>query len=127
MRATRCGAKSGSRRQEGKTVCPVLGPGVEKKSDLPKWIGNVYDLAVPERHTTFLREIEADSVAPRVPMMAPEPPENFVRRPKEFDALKAALLDPKGDAVAITAAFSRGGRIRQNHPRPGRSPMMKRF
>ena len=41
--------------------------------------------------------------------MAPEPPEEFVARPKEFDALKRQLLDAKGDAVAITAALRGAG------------------
>ncbi len=41
--------------------------------------------------------------------MAPEPPADFVERPKEFDALKKQLLDAKGDAVAITAALRGAG------------------
>ena len=43
-------------------------------------------------------------------MMAPEPPPDFVERPKEFDALKKQLLDAKGDSVAgITAALRGAG------------------
>ena len=43
-------------------------------------------------------------------MMAPELPADFVARPKEFDALKARLLDPEGDSVAgITAALRGAG------------------
>ena len=43
-------------------------------------------------------------------MMAPEPPADFVPRPREFDALKEQLLDAKGDAVAgITAALRGAG------------------
>jgi len=45
----------------------------------------------------------------RVPMMAPEPPADFVQRPHEFGALKAKLLNPQGDAVAITAALRGAG------------------
>ena len=45
----------------------------------------------------------------RVPMMAPEPPADFVQRPAEFGALKAKLLNPQGDAVAITAALRGAG------------------
>jgi hypothetical protein len=41
--------------------------------------------------------------------MAPEPPADFVKRPKEFDSLKRQLLDAKGDAVAITAALRGAG------------------
>ena len=45
----------------------------------------------------------------RVPMMGPEPPAEFVKRPVEFDALKRKLLDLKGDAVAISAALKGAG------------------
>jgi hypothetical protein len=31
-------------RQEGKTVCPVKGPGLADLSTLPRWLGNVFDL-----------------------------------------------------------------------------------
>jgi hypothetical protein len=30
--------------QEGKTVCPVRGPGLGDLGTLPRWIGQVYDL-----------------------------------------------------------------------------------
>lgn len=96
-------------RQEGKTVSPVRGPGIEDMSQMPRWLGNLYDLAVPERRTNFLRVLEQQSAARRVPMMAPEPPVDYVTRPHEFDALKTKLLDSKGDAVAITAALRGAG------------------
>ncbi len=41
--------------------------------------------------------------------MAPEPPEDLVQRPREFNELKAKLLDAKGDAVAVTAALRGAG------------------
>jgi NB-ARC domain/WD domain, G-beta repeat/APAF-1 helical domain len=44
----------------------------------------------------------------RVPMMAPEPPADFVARPAEFEVLKKRLLDGS-DAVAITAALKGAG------------------
>ena len=70
----------------------------------------IYDLDLVEHQTTLIRVLEADSRQKRVPMMAPEPPPDFVRRPKEFDALKRQLLDAKGDAVAgITAALKGAG------------------
>jgi len=45
----------------------------------------------------------------RVVMMAPEPPDDFVKRPAEFDVLKKHLLDTNGDAIAITAALLGAG------------------
>src|SRR6266481_4071173 len=31
-------------RQEGKTVCPVKGPGPGELGNLPRWLGQLYDL-----------------------------------------------------------------------------------
>ena len=95
-------------RQEGKTVCPVKGPGLKDLDGLPRWIGQVYDLDLTEHQTTLIRVLQDVSRQKRVPMMAPEPPEDFVARPREFDALKKRLLDAKGDAVAAITAALRG-------------------
>jgi hypothetical protein len=95
--------------QEGKTVCPVKGPGLGDPSRLPRWLGQVYDLDWPEHVTTLIRVLQDQSRQQRVPMMPPEPPPDFVQRPVEFDALKRKLLDAKGDAVAITAALRGAG------------------
>src|SRR5262249_9814162 len=95
-------------RQEGKTVHPVKGPGLDF-TRLPRWIGQVHDLDLPEHRKTLERVLWLPSGAKRVPMMVPEPPADFVPRPKEFEALKERLLDTKGDAVAITAALRGAG------------------
>jgi hypothetical protein len=97
-------------RQEGKTACPIKGPGLGDFGKLPRWLGQIYDLDLVEHQTTLTRVLEADSRQKRVPMMAPEPPPDFVPRPREFDELKQQLLDAKGDAVAgITAALKGAG------------------
>ena len=96
-------------RQEGKTVSPVRGPGFGDLNELPRWIGQVYDLNIPEKHDLLMRVLAGPSYQNRVPMMAPEPPVDFVQRPVEFEALKRKLLDAKGDAVAITAALRGAG------------------
>jgi len=95
-------------RQEGKTVCPVKGPGLGELSKLPRWLGQIYDLDLAEHKTTLIRVLQDESRQKRVPMMAPEPPPDFVPRPREFDALKARLLDAKGDSVAAITAALRG-------------------
>jgi hypothetical protein len=92
-------------RQGGKTVCPIKGPGLGDLGKLPRWLGQLYDLDLPEHRTTLIRVLQEESRQKRVAMMAPEPPADFVERPKEFEALKKQLLDAKGDAVAITAAL----------------------
>src|SRR5262245_43751785 len=96
-------------RQEGKTVCPVKGRGLGDLGKLPRWLGQVYDLDLPEHVTTLIRVLQDQSRQKRVPMMAPEPPPDFVQRAVEFDALKRQLMDAKGDAVAITAALRGAG------------------
>ena len=96
-------------RQEGKTVSPVKGPGLGELGNLPRWLGQVFDLDLPEHFTTLIRVLQDQSRQKRVPMMAPEPPVDFVQRPAEFQALKAKLLDAKGDAVAISAALKGAG------------------
>jgi len=96
-------------RQEGKTVSPVKGPDLGDLGNVPRWFGNVYELDRPESLRAFIDRLQRDSQQKRVPMMAPEPPVDFVRRPDEFQALKAKLLDSKGDAGAISAALKGAG------------------
>ena len=100
-------------RQEGKQVHPVRGPGLEL-STVPRWIGHVIDPDIPEQWQRLVLDLKGPTRQARVPMMAPEPPADFVPRPKEFDQLKAALLKPPGDAqsgalTAITAALRGAG------------------
>lgn len=97
-------------KQEGKTVSPIRGPGIDDLSIMPRWLGNIYDIGVAERRVNLIRVLEAPSMAKRVLMMAPEPPSDFVARPREYKTLKAQLLHPNtSDAVAITAALRGAG------------------
>jgi WD40 repeat protein len=96
-------------RQEGKAVSPIRGPGIEDPGKLPRWIGQIYDLDIAEHADTFLRVLKLPSLGIRVPMMVPEPPDDYVQRPAEFDALKRQLLDQQGDAVVVTAALRGAG------------------
>ena len=106
-------------RQEGKSVCPIRGPGVIDLNKTPRWLGHVYDLHLPEQKTALVSKLRREAEPRRAAMMAPKSPADFVARPKEFDALKARLLDPEGDSVAgITAAPAAMARRRS----PKRSP-----
>ena len=97
-------------RQQGKTVCPVKGPGLGNLGSLPRWLGQLYDLDLVEHKTTLIRVLQGESRQKRVPMMAPQPPEDFIQRPAEFDSLRRRLLDAKGDSVpAITIALRGAG------------------
>jgi WD40 repeat protein len=96
-------------RQEGKTFLPIKGPGLGDLNALPRWIGQLTDLDIAEHWLTLQRILEDEARVKRVPMMAPEPPADFVPRPVEFEGLKRRLLDAKGDAVGITAALRGAG------------------
>jgi hypothetical protein len=96
-------------RQEGKTVSPIRGPGLVDLNKLPRWLGQLYDLDLPEHLNKLFGVLALPSSQKRMPMMAPEPPPDYVKRPVEFEALKQKLLDPHGDAVAISAALKGAG------------------
>ena len=95
-------------KQEGKTLSPVRGPGCVL-ADVPRSFGQIFDLDKAEHRATFLGVLRMPNRQRRVPMMAPEPPVDFVQRPAEFNTLKRKLLNPQGDAVAITAALRGAG------------------
>ncbi|MGC9959141.1 TIR domain-containing protein [Roseiarcus sp.] len=97
-------------RQEGKSVSPVRGPGVVDLNKLPRWLGHVYDLDLPEQKTALIAKLQRGAEPRRAPMMAPELPSDFIARPGEFGPLKARLLDPEGDPVfGVTAALRGAG------------------
>src|SRR6188508_1831575 len=89
-------------RQQGRCVVPVIGTKSLDFSDLPRWMASAhfYDLDIAEQEKRFIRQLESPCMTPRVPMMAPQPPADYVPRPQEFAALKKALLDPQGEPVA---------------------------
>jgi hypothetical protein len=80
-------------RQEGCEVSPIKGPGLVNLNELPRWVGQLYDLDLPQHRSKLVQVLTGPSQQRRVPMMAPEPPADFVARPNEFDALKRQLLD----------------------------------
>lgn len=82
-------------RQQGRCVVPVMGAKPLDFSGLPRWMASAhfYDLDIAEQERRFIRQLESPCTTPRVPMMAPPLPVDYVPRPEEFAALKAALLD----------------------------------
>jgi len=97
-------------RQEAVQVTPVLGEAALNPATFPRWLGHVLNPANPEHWQVLLNTLKNPSQNDRVVMMAPEPPIDFVARPREFDALKRELIDRKGDAViGVTAALRGAG------------------
>jgi WD40 repeat protein len=96
-------------RQNGVRVYPVEGPGLNFAA-LPRWMAkqHVYDL--DREWATFVAYLKGPAKVHRIPFQAPDLPAGFVPRPREFEALKALLLDPtRRDPVAITTALLGAG------------------
>ncbi len=99
-------------RQQGVRVCPVMGVAPELLSldQLPGWMrkAHIYDL---EREwPTFVGFLNSAPRENRVPFMAPDMRSDFVGRPREFDALLAALLDvDRANPIVITTALQGAG------------------
>jgi WD40 repeat protein len=98
-------------RQEGRQVSPVWAGRQFEMRGLPRWFERVhiYNIEYPEQWERLVQALSGPSRQNRVPFMAPDPPKNFVERPGELAALKAQLLDDKGDAVATTVALRGAG------------------
>jgi WD40 repeat protein len=98
-------------RQEGRQVSPVWAGRQFEMRDVPRWFERVhiYNIEYPEQWERLIQTLSGPSRQNRVPFMAPDPPKNFVERPDELAALKAQLLDDKGDAVATTVALRGAG------------------
>lgn len=96
-------------RQEGVQVTPVRATDKLDYFTFPRWLGHVLDLDKPEHWKVLINTLAKPSQQNRVPMMAPEPPADYVARPAEFEALKRQLIDKRGDAIAITAALKGAG------------------
>ncbi len=100
-------------RSVGCMVSPILADPSLKRGDLPDWIrrAEVYDLAEPERWAKLLQVLRGPGAPRRVPYMAGgPPPDGFVPRPAEYDALKRAILATDGSGtVALTTALRGAG------------------
>ena len=99
-------------RTQGVCVIPVMGsPGLDF-ANLSGWMRRTHfvDVQDPEQWRRLVRTLEGPCRTPRVPMMAEPPPEDFIDRSAEFEALKALLVDEgQKDTIAITAALKGAG------------------
>ena len=102
--------------REGKTLTNVFWsarpgftpPPLGEQQDYVK-AKSMLDLSLPDRWSALITRLRAAGQGPRRPSMAPAMPDGFVERPEEFSKLKAALIDPKGNAVALTVALRGAG------------------
>src|SRR5574338_577406 len=99
-------------RQKGRCVIPLIGTQGLNLGSLPRWMRDAHFVSpdVPEQWTRLIRTLESPCNSPRVPFMVEDLSEDFVPRPKEFDALVNALLDStREEPIAITAALRGAG------------------
>ncbi len=105
-------------RLAGAEISPVLADPAYDLANLPKWMKaqHIYrlDLAASgiAEHPEWQRLVASLRAAPasrRMPTISRTPGERFVPRPTEMHALRAMLLDARGDAVGITTAFTGSG------------------
>jgi hypothetical protein len=97
-------------RQRGVCVYPVKGvPNLDFNS-LPHWMRSAHCYDLDYEWPKFLNNLNTRCQQPRVPFMVEDLPPEFVRRPKEFDALIEKLMDQnREEPVAITAALRGAG------------------
>ena len=103
-------------RSIGKRVVPVVAGDVDFDA-APRWVTRMhwYDFRAGSQDLDlqwqqFVTQLESSYEPVRVPFMAPDVPEHFVRRPREFDALLDCLLDEERDnPIAITTALRGAG------------------
>ena len=99
-------------RQSGVNVYPVKGcPDTELDySSLPNWMRKAHFFDLDKEWETFVNYLKSDREPKRVAFMAPDMPEGFIPRPREFEHLIAQLVDPKHEnPVAITTALQGAG------------------
>ena len=107
-----------SARQQGVCVYPIKGAPNLDFDSLPRWMrdSHFYDLGTVQNRLKgpewrkFVNDLNTSCQAKRVPFMAEDLPEGFVRRPGEFDQLIKLLIDERREEpVAITAALRGAG------------------
>jgi WD40 repeat protein len=99
-------------RQCGVNVYPVKGcPDADLDySSLPNWMRKAHFFDIDKEWETFVNYLRSDRQPSRVPFMAPDFPEGFVQRPREFEQLIAQLVDAKRESpIAITTALQGAG------------------
>ena len=103
-------------RLKGKQVCPILADPAISRADLPPWMRReeVFDVDLArdrdnERWKALVLVLRGDGQTKRVPYMPGDLSSDFVPRPAEYTALKAAVLaETPGKTVALHGAGGYG-------------------
>ena len=103
-------------RLKGKQVCPILADPAISRADLPPWMRReqVFDVDLArdrdnEHWKALVLVLRGDGQTKRVPYMPGDLSSDFVPRPAEYTALKAAVLgETPGKTVALHGAGGYG-------------------
>jgi WD40 repeat protein len=99
-------------RQRGVNVYPVKGCADAELdyASLPKWMRKAHFFDLDKEWKTFVNYLKSDRQPSRVPFMAPDLSEGFVKRQREFEELLSLLLDQSGEnPVAVTTTLHGAG------------------
>lgn len=99
-------------RQRGVCVYPVKGvPDTDLDfAGMPLWMRKAQFFDLDQEWQTFVNYLKSPRRAARVPFMAPDLPEGFVERPREFGQLLGHLLDAdRQNPMPITTALHGAG------------------
>lgn len=97
-------------RQQGVRVCPVQGVPATSLDfgALPRWMRKAHFYDLGREWDTFVGFLKSAPRATRVPFMAPDVSEGFIRRPDELYELLSHLLDESGSNPVATTAVLQG-------------------
>ena len=101
-------------RQRGVCILPVQASDRLNFDSLPRWMKTKHfaDLKITAQWELFVADLRRPCIASRVPFMAAGLPDDFVKRPEEFDPIVQLLLNEQRDQrnpVAITTALRGAG------------------
>lgn len=92
-------------RREGVTVLPVKGTPEPDFAAVPRWMSELHWYDLDREWESFREEVNGPGIAERVPFMAVDLPRGYVRRRREFGAVKDLLLADSGSGNPVRAVL----------------------
>ncbi|MFL5587731.1 MAG: TIR domain-containing protein [Ktedonobacteraceae bacterium] len=94
--------------QQGVCVYPVKAAPELDYTSLPRWMHKSHFYTLDAEWPKLVNDLNTRCEKIRIPFIPYDVPEDFVRRPKEFEKLLSILLNKHEEPVAITTAALRG-------------------
>jgi WD40 repeat protein len=96
-------------RQQGVCVYPVVADTLIDFSRLPRWMSKTHFFHLEHEWDTFINYLKSPCRVTRVPFMAPDLPEGFVKRRTLFESLIKSLTETDRQNLALTTALYGAG------------------